>query len=338
MKTKDIILTIISTLALHPATVRAQGALTPPGAPAPTMKSLDQVEARTIVNGTNTPGDATDLFVISQPGSYYLTTNIVGVSGKNGIEITANNVTLDLNGFALQGVSGAENAIYIPNASVNVTVRNGAISGWEGVNLSLPGLPAMYQGGGVVSASSSSLNLVFERLNVAGNSTGFSIFSGGVVRDCNVANNSQDGMDVSSGTVSGCAVQDNGGIGIYLFPGTVTRCLVQNNAASGIYVESAGSEVIGNNCLGNNSGNIELEAGILINASNNRVEDNHVTASGYAGIALFYGGYANNIIIKNSVAGNGANDYYFASAQIAGPLISVSGTITSSNPFANFAY
>ena len=32
------------------------------------MKSLDQIEPRTIVNAVNTPGDAGDMFVISQPG------------------------------------------------------------------------------------------------------------------------------------------------------------------------------------------------------------------------------------------------------------------------------
>jgi hypothetical protein len=110
MKIKFHIAASVSTvLTLHSAL--GQGALTPPGAPAPVMKSLDQIEARTIVNSANTPGDGTNLFIISQPGSYYLTANVVpfrflGGTAKNGIEITANNVTLDLNGFAMQGAMG----------------------------------------------------------------------------------------------------------------------------------------------------------------------------------------------------------------------------------------
>jgi hypothetical protein len=50
----------------------AQGLLTPPGAPAPTMKALDQIASSgTAINATNTPGDTSYHFIISSPGSYY---------------------------------------------------------------------------------------------------------------------------------------------------------------------------------------------------------------------------------------------------------------------------
>src|SRR3954451_7441888 len=86
-----------------PSALFAQGSLTPPAGPAPTMKTLDQVEARTIINATKTPGDPTNQFIISAPGSYYLTGNITGVSGKNAISINASNVAVDLNGFTITG-------------------------------------------------------------------------------------------------------------------------------------------------------------------------------------------------------------------------------------------
>jgi len=63
------------------------------------------------------------LFIITNSGSYYLTTNLAGVSGKNGIKIAANNVTLDLNGFTLQGASGNDTGIDIPGAQTNIIVR-----------------------------------------------------------------------------------------------------------------------------------------------------------------------------------------------------------------------
>ena len=42
-------------------------------------------------------------YVISQPGSYKLSGNLAVPNGVSGISITANNVTLDLNGFSMTG-------------------------------------------------------------------------------------------------------------------------------------------------------------------------------------------------------------------------------------------
>ena len=84
-----IALLLLSTLNTQLSTALAQGSLTPPGAPAPAMKMLDQIEARTPINATATPGDASNQFIISAGGSYYLTANITGVSGKNGMSINA---------------------------------------------------------------------------------------------------------------------------------------------------------------------------------------------------------------------------------------------------------
>jgi len=78
-----------------------------PGALTPTIKTLGQIEARIIVNSSNTPGDATSSFKITNPGSYYLTANITGVSNQHGVLIAAPNLTLDLNGFSLIGVPGS---------------------------------------------------------------------------------------------------------------------------------------------------------------------------------------------------------------------------------------
>ncbi len=95
------------------------------------MKSLDQIEPRIPVDAVHTPGNG--IFVsyqITQPGSYYLTTNIVGCPNQSGIFIYANNVTLDLNGFSMFGATNSSAGIATVQAQTNLIIRNGQISGW----------------------------------------------------------------------------------------------------------------------------------------------------------------------------------------------------------------
>ena len=108
MKTKHqvALLSLLICSAFNlPRSSFAQGKLEPPGAPAPMFRTLEEVQPRRPIGTSATPGSTNALFVISQPGSYYLTTNITGVAGKDGIWITASGVTLDLMGFELAGVS-----------------------------------------------------------------------------------------------------------------------------------------------------------------------------------------------------------------------------------------
>jgi parallel beta-helix repeat protein len=139
------------------------------------------------------------------------------------------------------------------------------------------------------------------------------------------------------GAVSGCTVS-GGSNGIEAEYSSVTGCLVQGCGYSGIYVDAPGCQIIGNNCNGNNTSASTYDAGILINDNNNRIENNHVTGSGYAGIRLYGGSYTGNIIIRNTVSGNGANNYITNAASAFGPIITASGTITNANPWANFSY
>src|SRR5450432_1854521 len=102
-----------------------QGSLTPPGAPTPTMKSLDQVQPRTLIPG------GTVAYTISSEGSYYLSGNLVVASGPGAIIVASNNVTIDLQGFELVG-SGAGAGIFLNGGVSNVTIRNGTIRNFAG--------------------------------------------------------------------------------------------------------------------------------------------------------------------------------------------------------------
>lgn len=276
-----VFIILLSPVAFLPVKLAAQGSLNPPGAPAPTMKSLDQIEPRTPVDATHTPGNLLASFIISQPGSYYLTNNLTGESGKRGIEIDVGNVTLDLNGFTLQGVSGSANGVYFAYAADNnVTVRNGTICGWGG--------------GGIYHLAR---NGVFEQLVVATNLTGITCGDSSQIRGCTITDNVQ----------------------------------------SGIYAIGAGNLIFKNDCAGNNTQNSSSAGGIYVVGNRNRIEGNHVSGSGPSGYGIYVGG-TTNIVVQNSVLGGNGNNYSISGGNFFGPLINVAGTITNSNPWANFSY
>lgn len=99
----------------------------PPGPITSTMKTLSDVEPRVAVQSLT--GDATSEYTIGASGSYYLTGNVVGESGKSGIRITADGVTIDLSGHTLEGVDGSTHGIDVPSARDNIVVKNGVVRG-----------------------------------------------------------------------------------------------------------------------------------------------------------------------------------------------------------------
>lgn len=238
----------------------------PPGPVAPTMKPLTEIEPRIAINETNTPGDADSLYVISQPGSYYLTGDITGEAGKHGVEITASGVTLDLMGFDLSGVAGSLDGVNVSAAStVNVSIGNGSVRNWDG--------------DGVDLANASGIRLA--DLRAAGN-TGIGIRAGNIaiVTGCSARSNVRGGITtgevctitncvaesnpgvgttlahgISTGrscTIANCSVQANGGIGIATGAASaVTNCTARQNTQHGIFIDSD-STITNSSATGNN--------------------------------------------------------------------------------------
>jgi hypothetical protein len=210
------------------------------------MKSLDQLEARTIVTANNTPGDPTNTFIIRTPGSYYLTGNITGAFGKHGISVQADDVTLDLNGFALvSGGGGAFRGVDIPAVQKNFCIRNGTVRGWTdgGVrtDLATSTLAEKLRLSDNVGATGLFLGNGSARDCVAtGNGTGFVVGNGAEIRDCAAAGNVTGFSAADRTMLSNCISTVNTGDGFNCTSFvTLTECTSGRNGGSGIIVQGS---------------------------------------------------------------------------------------------------
>ena len=363
MKSKTIIRSLLVVAGMTALWIVQAGSLEPPGPPAPTMKTLDEVEPRIALNASNTPGDADSVFKITQPGSYYLTGNLSGQSGKMGIEIATGDVTLDLMGFALIGVPGSLEGVSVTSAFVrNVTVSNGTVRDWGGsgvdtsaaANGRLNNLRAFANGSfglragaiSTVEASTAFQNgsvgiVVFNHsvistsVSDSNGSNGFSLGGESVISHCTATDNSGDGIRVVNGrsTVTDCASIRNGIDGIHDLEGsTIVHNTVLLNGDDGIEIGFA-SLVLENVCHRNGQTTIDgagIHAIPLVGSARNRVEGNNVTENDI-GIRVES---TPNVILKNSASGN-STPYDIVAGNDVGPI----GTAaTSTSPWANLRF
>lgn len=334
------------------------GPLNPPFGPVrSTHKTLTEVEPRIAINATNTPGDpltdaSPSLFKIDTPGSYYLTGNITGVAGKHGIEITTSGVTLDLNGFTLDGIEGMGSfdgiAVTVVNLQ-NIAVVNGSVRGWgrRGIDLDTTGstLVSKIRVSGNVSTGidTGGSGCVVTECSASDNNIGITVGLGSTITACTANGNASTGITTSFACViSRCSAYSNGADGFSAGNGSsITDCAARANTLHGIRVSSGKCLIRGNVCTDNDA------AGIAVSGAGSRIEDNSCVGN-LRGIDV---GGTDNIIIRNTCSANTSMNWDINAGNHYGPIIdrtainppAVQGNaateaLGSTHPNANFTY
>ncbi len=205
---------------------------------------------------------------ISQSGSYVLTEDLTGTSGSHGIRIETSDVSLDLNGFALIGVSGSLDGIRVTGNYRNISIRNGTVRSWR-------------NDGVQIDAASNCVLMVVRSVDNLGD--GFRV-DGNLIVDCEARGNGGDGFQVGRGCVIlRCTARDNGGNGIITGDDcTLSLCVVRTNGAMGI-VTGVGCSVL--HCTSRESG----ESGVAVGTAT-AVAGCAVGANGGNGIECTGGG------------------------------------------------
>ncbi len=324
-----------------------------PGPIGPTMKALSAVEPRTPVD--TLPGDADALHVISQPGSYYLTSELIGQAGKNGIKITANvlNATIDLNGFAVTGVPGSLHGIVgeftapVPEYHL-IEIRNGTVHLWGGDGLNLAAknaslLRCTLEGNGGNGATLG-LDAILRACIARSNSgKGIVVGANSMVIDCLVARNTGRGIEAGDcTTIRGCRVFAAGSEAIVLSNNSVLDVTEYDHHPHPLPAPAVRVTGIGNRITRNHGRlNVAGGVGLRVEAAGNHIADNTIGGTGSVNITGLQVTAAGNLIIRNSVSGVGtAGTGYdiITPGNTVGPIVNSGNIATNSNPHANYAF
>lgn len=330
------------SLALLPG-LFAQGSLTPSGPPAPSLKSLAQIEPRIAIQSL--AGDADSLYVITQPGSYYLTGNLTATDSRNAIKIASGvDVWIDLGGFVLDGANVGGHAIVGTSFAGSLSVRNGRILRWGGLAVTAISSGSQLAdlrisdcaGGGLNLSSHAHISAcVVRNCSAVSGSPGIRTESDSRILDCVVASTRAAGHGISvdygslvTGTVSG----ENGGCGILTTGGfvVVERCLCHGNSLDGIRANGSNPSVV--DC----HATLNTQNGIRLTNNLGRIDRCQASNNFQNGIAVELAG-ARVFVVRNTATGNTVNNYAIAANNRPAQIItwSAANGFASGDPMAN---
>ena len=241
-----LLLAVLSLIAMY-ATRAYGGPLDPPLAPGST-------------DGVRLPGTpiSSAPYTIASPGHYYLTRNISSPGAQIAITIAADDVSLDLDGFTIDGDDTTGSwGIRFSGARQNVTVENGTVrdfhfgldvTDFNSESIVLRGLNAVSNIRGFSLAVTRALVLTDCTAN-SNQETG--IYLPGersVIRNCSVINNQGDGISLAGAgnLVESNLVRDNNGEDINV---SNTFNVISGNDVGGITLANTNNKVIDNACL-----------------------------------------------------------------------------------------
>lgn len=225
---------------------------------------------------------------ITESGNYYLTGNLsYGGTVDDAIDIWADDVTLDLNGFTLTGLNTFTKNGISDNTSDNVTIRNGTIRDFGRASISAAGKHWRVLNIRVIHNGHYAL---LPGLDLYG--------EGAVIDQCVAAENAGKGINTGSGaSITRSTSMNNGSSGISAGSGSlVTGNVTSFNGGSGIYVNGTGSTIMGNFSYSNTNHGISSDAASLV--KNN-------TAYGNVNFGIQFGDYS--LSLTNVAYDNGTN-------------------------------
>ncbi len=327
------------------------GDLDPPAGPiAPTPGP----NAALVLNATNTPGDATAMFIITSPGHYRFDRSHTVGAVKTGVKILVPDVRLDLSGFSLVGnnPSGQNDGVVIdvPDAgrASTVSIENGIIDGFRnGVSVvRIPNNRASFvslsdlivknnKNNGVTATQTPSLRLRDFHTGFNGasgvNAPTTSVNAVGASASFNGQSGFNTGPDSSLERIDAI---NNTGDGVRVGKGSsIEGAKANTNGASGIVAPQGETRVKSFTTSGN--GNHGIEGG-----ENMSILDGQTTGNGQNGVNIG-SGFHNDVVIRGNNKGLNAagavrvKDSKFGGNKSFGADIGNDSTIESSEFISN---
>jgi hypothetical protein len=201
------------------------------------------VDGQILINRASVMAAGGFPFSIFQSGSYKLSGNLQVPAGKDGIQISASHVTLDLNGFTIQGA---------------ITCQGKVCSA-----------PPTDSSNGIVFVGDET---VIRNGHIAGFSIGISglLLTVGTIEDVHISQNMSFGIFATNSLVRRNDISANGGLGLACGACAVIENVVAFNAGGGVNL--GGGTFLGN-VVDSNQGTNAFIAATVVSAHNNNCND-----------------------------------------------------------------